>query len=129
MHIEFHFSVPMDCKDIQSSLRINSTTADNQVARLDDDSIVCRDIPDGRDPSSLYSGGVNTTWMFAADLVDVSSGVHTVTISNVSTVNKTHSTKVLRYQSLTHHKFRAESKPKISSSTFATSHMTVFAWM
>ena len=94
MHIEFHFSVPMDCKDIQDSLRINSTTADGQVARLDNSSF-CRNITDERAPSSLYSGGVNTTFMFAADLVDVSSGVHTVTISNATTADGKSFTKVL----------------------------------
>ena len=117
MPIEFHFSVPMDCKDLQDSLRINSTTADSQVARLDADSVNCTKITDGRAPSSLYSGGVNTTWIFAAKLVDVSSGVHTVTISNVSTEDGTSFTKVLRYYVHNHPAFRELTYPTPSRLT------------
>ena len=95
VRIEIHFSAPMDCKNIQDSLLINSTTADRQVARLDDSSIDCKDVPDGRSPPPLYSGGVNTTWIFAADLVNLSNGIHTVTVRNASTADRTSSTKVL----------------------------------
>ena len=94
LHIEIHFSVPMDCDNVKSSLLINSTTADGQVAKLDESSVVCKDIPAGQSPPPLYTGGVNTTWTFAANLTNVSNGVHAVTVSNVSTADGANRTEV-----------------------------------
>ena len=80
--IEIHFSVPMDCDQIKTTLYINSTTADNQTAKLDSGSAKCQNV--SGDPSP-WAGGVSTAWTFTADLTGVSDGVHQVTISNIST--------------------------------------------
>ena len=99
VHIELHFSVPMDCNNVKASLLINSTTADNQIAHLDDNSVVCNNVTAGASPIPLYSGGVNTTWTFAANLTNVSNGIHAVTVNNASTADGKGSTKVISHPS------------------------------
>lgn len=129
VHIEIHFSVPfsvpMDCQDVRNSLRINSTTADSQVARLDESSIDCGNVPDGKFPPSLYSGGVKTTWVFAADLIDVSNGIHTVTVSNASTQGRTSFTKVLYLHSCIEAGSRDDENFGVSSDAFTTRGLPV----
>ena len=97
IHIEIQFSVPMDCNNIKSSLSINSTTSDNQIATLDDKSIVCKNVSSEGNPDALLSGGVNTTWAFAANLTNVSNGIHTVTVNNATTSDGKSFTKVLSH--------------------------------
>jgi len=82
--IEIHFSALMDCDQIKNTLSINSTTANNQTAKLDNSSIQCRNISSTEADPSPWSGGVDTAWVFAANLVNVSDGVHQVTVSNIS---------------------------------------------
>ena len=94
VHLELHFSVPMDCNNVKASILINSTTANNQTAQLDDNSVVCKDVSSGASPLPLYSGGVNTTWTFAANLTNVANGVHAVTVNNASTADGKGFTKV-----------------------------------
>ena len=95
VRIEIQFSMPMDCTNIKSSLLINSTTSDNQIATLDNSSIDCKNVSSKNNPTPLYSGGVNTTWTFAANLTNVSNGIHTVTVKNASTSDGKSFTKVL----------------------------------
>ena len=83
--IELHFSTRMDCDQISNTLQINSTVANNQTAQLDKNSVTCKDV--NNSDTSPWSGGVNTTWTFAANLISVADGIHQLTLDNVSTVN------------------------------------------
>ena len=82
----------MDCKIIASTLQINSTTEDGTTATLDENSATC----DTTDPIDLTSfiGGVATQWTFKANLVNVSNGVHALTLKNITTKDASTSTGV-----------------------------------
>lgn len=83
--IEIHFSVPMDCQQIASSVWINSSTPDNQTPKIDVGSINCNNIRGIDDVTSSFSGAVGTAWSFRAVLINVSDGIHQISINNVST--------------------------------------------
>lgn len=87
--IELHFSQEMNCDNVKQSITINSTTADDSTASLDQASISCRMTFDPTAIVSQYTGPITgqipSTWVLAANLVNVSDGVHSVTVSNVST--------------------------------------------
>ena len=83
--IELHFSVPMDCQQITNTLQINSTTSDSSTPHLDVNSVRCNNISNLDDTFSSLSGTINTTWSFAATLIDVSDGIHQLSINNIST--------------------------------------------
>ena len=80
--IQIHFSAPMDCDQVKGSLSINSTTSNNQIAKLDDGSVQCKNISSEDADPNPWAGGVDTSWIFAANLVGASDGVHRVTVSN-----------------------------------------------
>lgn len=84
--IELHFSIAMDCRQITESLQINSSTFDNQIARLDANSVRCQNISNTDTTTSpLVGTAVNTAWSFTATLVDVSDGIHQISLNNIST--------------------------------------------
>ena len=90
--IELHFSAPMNCDQITNGLRFDSTTANNQTAQLDPKSVQCNETTYTN--SSPFSGGFNTTWTFAANLIHVSDGIHQLTLDNISTADDGSSTNV-----------------------------------
>lgn len=92
--VEIHFSAPMSCGQITQSLTINSTTSNNQTAKLDVGSITCNNVTTPATDSSPLSGSVNTTWVFAANLENVSDGIHQLNIFNATTADGSASTKV-----------------------------------
>lgn len=81
---EIHFSQPMDCDSVKSSLRINSTTENQQVAEIDASSITCNSVDLEEDPSGLVAQ-VGTAWVFSGRLANVFNGVHTISVNNAST--------------------------------------------
>jgi alpha-1,3-glucan synthase len=81
--IEFHFSTEMSCSTIGSGLEIKSKTQDGKKPKLDKASIVCE--PFKVDESSLFIGGVPTSWSFKANLTNVSNGIHEVVLKNIPT--------------------------------------------
>ena len=84
--IEIHFSANMSCDDVTKSLYLNSTAQDGQVATIDTASIVCLSVETDQ---LLYVGGIPTSWIFKANLTNVSNGVHTFTVNNAtSAANK-----------------------------------------
>ncbi len=83
--IAFHFSAPMDCDKITNGLLINSKVTNNQTAQLDKGSVQCKNTTDS--DASPWSGGVNTTWAFTANLINVSDGIHQLTLDNTTTVD------------------------------------------
>jgi alpha-1,3-glucan synthase len=80
--IVFQFSHEMDCDSIQSNLIIASTTDGNSLASIDPESIVCSQV---NDPDvDTYVAQIQSTWAWSARVVNVQSGVHVLTIQNVS---------------------------------------------
>jgi len=75
----------MDCDEITNTLSVISTVTNNQTAQLDKKSVQCKNTTD-TDPSP-WSGGVNTTWTFNANLINVSDGIHQLTLYNTSTAD------------------------------------------
>ena len=85
--IEIHFSGPMNCDQITKTLQIDSTTESNQTVALDTDSVQCRNLSTGAADPSPWSGGVPTGWIYAANLTNVSDGIHEIVVSNISSAD------------------------------------------
>lgn len=83
--IEIQFNKEMNCNSMIAGITITSTTEDSTVAQLADGS-TCSKITGDASP---YVGGIVAAWSFKASLTGVSDGVHTITISNVTTEDGT----------------------------------------
>ena len=96
--IELHFSDEMNCDSAVGSISINSTTEDGSIASLDKDSVDCRLAFSTTTFVSEYTGPVTgqipSAWKLTANLVNVSNGVHSVTVSKVTTQQGNASTSV-----------------------------------
>ena len=88
--IELHFSMEMDCDTITDTLSVNSTTEDSSIPAVDKSSVSCQNVSNVDPP--LFVGGVGTEWVWKANLVNVSNGVHQITINNVTTATGNDST-------------------------------------
>ena len=75
----------MDCQQITNTLLIKSTTSDNSTPHIDVNSVRCRNISDSDNTLSTFSGMINTTWSYIATLVNVSDGIHQISVNNIST--------------------------------------------
>ncbi|KAH0558454.1 hypothetical protein GP486_004889 [Trichoglossum hirsutum] len=82
VQIELHFSAEMDCYYLTEMLEISSTTEDKRVALLDKDSVRCQAV--NSTDQTLFVGEIPTLWTFTASLIDVSNGVHSITVYNVT---------------------------------------------
>ena len=80
--IELYFSAEMDCQSLTQGIQIVSTTQDKRQARVDEGSVGCDALPVPETPS--LTGVEPGVWSFAATLVDVSDGIHMLTIRNAS---------------------------------------------
>ena len=81
--IELHFSTEMDCDSITNTLTVNSTTEDKTTPTVDTGSVKCGNISN---PEAVqFVGGIPGTWSWAANLIDVSNGIHQVTVKNLGT--------------------------------------------
>lgn len=83
VNIEIHFSSVMDCKDVTASIQINSTAEDLTVAQLNSSSVQCSSAPIGTEQPPFVAG-IPTAWIWKAQLVNVSNGIHMVTVQNAS---------------------------------------------
>lgn len=83
--IQIHFSSEMDCDSVADSLVIDSSTATHQLAQLNRSSVSCN-VTEADPPR--YVGEIPTTFIFKADLVNVSNGVHTFTVNNATTKDR-----------------------------------------
>lgn len=90
--IELHFSAPMNCQQVANSLYITSTTSENKTVTLDGQNIDCMNVTDPGQSSSSLAGAANTAWIFSATLIDVSDGIHQISINNVSSAANDHVT-------------------------------------
>lgn len=84
--IEIHFSSVMNCNSVTESIQVNSTTEDLVIAGLDRGSVQCASAPTGMDQPPFVAG-IPTAWIWKAQLVNVSNGIHTVTVQNASASN------------------------------------------
>jgi alpha-1,3-glucan synthase len=89
--IELHFSTPMDCSSVTSSITIQSTTEDSSTAVIDPESVVCSAVQE--EVVSPWFGSLPTVWTFQATLSGVSDGVHVVTVTSPVSENSTVSTQ------------------------------------
>lgn len=74
-----------------SSITLDSTTGDRSVASIDPASVMCSVV----DPIQVspFFGSLPTVWTFQANLLNVSDGVHVVTLKNPSSENFTSTTE------------------------------------
>jgi alpha-1,3-glucan synthase len=81
--IELQFSAAMDCNQITSNLVISSTAANNISALVNTSTISCAVLqtPD----SASYVGEIPSIWTWKASLVNVSNGIHSITVQNATT--------------------------------------------
>ena len=81
----------MDCSSVTSSITVDSTTEDGFIASIDTESVVCSSI----DPIQVspFFGSLPTVWIFQANLLNVSDGIHIVTLQNPSSQNFTSTTE------------------------------------
>lgn len=80
--IEIRFNREMSCDSVVDNIFITSRTQTGQTAKLDKDSVECKvelqDLP-------MKVGEVASNWTMKGNLKDVYNGVHTITVSNVTT--------------------------------------------
>ncbi|KUJ12806.1 alpha-1,3-glucan synthase Ags2 [Mollisia scopiformis] len=81
--IELHFSAAMDCTEVFTSISIISTTEDGTTAVLDPNSVTCFSIDP--EPVAPWFGSLPSVWTFNASLINVSEGIHVITIKDVPT--------------------------------------------
>ncbi|KAL8840879.1 MAG: hypothetical protein Q9170_001143 [Blastenia crenularia] len=81
--VELHYSQEMDCDSITNSLKINSTTEDKSIAKLDKDSVTCQKSTTDEPPQLV--GAIPTQWTWTANLINVANGIHQLTLPNVTT--------------------------------------------
>lgn len=84
LHFELHFSWPMDCDSVKSSIQISSTTEHNEIAEIDASSITCSSV-DVEDVTSVLVAQVGTMWTFSGQLTNVFDGIHLILVNNAST--------------------------------------------
>lgn len=74
----------MDCQQITDSLQITSTTADGQIPKLEPGSVKCVSVSEMEDAPLPFSAAVQTAWSFSARLMNVSDGIHQISLHNIS---------------------------------------------
>lgn len=94
VQFEIHFSQPMNCDQITNTIQINSTTAHGDAPQIDTTSVQCSNPPSSAADQSSWCGAVNTTFIYAAKLVNVSDGIHQISVNNITNANGTASTGV-----------------------------------
>ncbi|TGO35925.1 hypothetical protein BHYA_0141g00220 [Botrytis hyacinthi] len=85
IEIEFGFSAEMKCSDVISKMTITSATEDGQVATLANATgeYSCTLLPSAVNVTE-FVGSIPTMWTFKGNLTNVSNGVHSITLTNVS---------------------------------------------
>ena len=87
--IEILFSDEMSCSQVQNAITITSTTEDGSIPILANDSVSCQSINDTTVRVSQYTGPITgqipSAWKLSGNIVNVSEGVHQVSIANVTT--------------------------------------------
>jgi len=89
--IEIHFSTEMNCDQVTSAVRINSTTEDLRVARVQAGSVQCSKVTTTEIPQ--FVAGIPSAWSWKAKLENLSNGVHAVIVQNATNVDGSDSTQ------------------------------------
>ncbi len=99
--IAFYFSDEMNCKQVQGAISLNSATIDGTTPSVDNGSVACQTTNDTTANVSKYTGPITGqipgAWVLHANLVNVSDGVHSVTIGNVSNQEGNASTNAINH--------------------------------
>ncbi|RAL64964.1 hypothetical protein DID88_001554 [Monilinia fructigena] len=84
--IEIGFSQEMKCSEILSGMVISSTTEDGKVAKLANATgeYSCEKLPNPVNVTD-FVGTIPTNWIFKGNLTNVSNGVHSITLKNITT--------------------------------------------
>ena len=94
--IEVHFSDEMDCQGVLNAMTCDSTVEGETRASLDKGSFSCSVEDDNTAFVSKYTGIVTgqmpASWKITGKLINVSAGVHTVTVGNVTNLQGSAST-------------------------------------
>lgn len=80
--IEFHYSAEMKCTDFTDKIEIESRTEDGTKPSIDKASVNCGVVPS--EDVSTFTGSIPTTWKFKANLINVSNGLHALTLRNLT---------------------------------------------
>lgn len=83
--IELHFSTEMDCETITKTLYLNSSTEDSSTPAVDSSSVKCQNVTSTEIPR--FVGGIGTGWTWTGNLVNVSNGIHQLTVNNVTSTD------------------------------------------
>ncbi|EEB06005.2 cell wall alpha-1,3-glucan synthase mok11 [Schizosaccharomyces japonicus yFS275] len=90
VNINLEFSDAMDCDSIYNSISIESKNMDNVNASIDPNSISCQPFSNAK--RTLLNGQPGSSFAWTAALVNVTDGVHRLTVKNVSNADKSMST-------------------------------------
>lgn len=82
--IEFHYSTEMKCTDFTDKIEIESRTEDGTKPSIDKASVNCGKVTSEDANSLVFTGSIPTTWKFKADLINVSNGLHSLTLRNLT---------------------------------------------
>ena len=84
--IELYFSDEMNCETVQNGISVTSTTEDDIIPSFQD--AICENINDTTARVSEYTGPVTNQipamWKISGNLVNVSDGVHSINVINVT---------------------------------------------
>ena len=87
---ELRFSDEMDCQNVQNALSLTSTTEDGSVPQIENNSISCSKINDTTVRVSQNTGPITgqipSEWKISGNVVNVSDGIHTLTVANTTTL-------------------------------------------
>ena len=90
--IQIQFSRTMSCDAVTNGTILHSTTAQGVMAQLNRTSVRCEEI----DPDpQRFVGDIGSIWQWSAELVNVPHGVHTYSVSNVTTADSLNSTNAV----------------------------------
>lgn len=99
--LEIHFSDIMACESVLSAVAVKSVTGGGSHASIDRKSVACRNIAVAdSDVSALTgkpTGEIPCAFIFTANLIGVSHGLHQITVANVSTREGNAATNVSQY--------------------------------
>ncbi|MCJ1312940.1 Cell wall alpha-1,3-glucan synthase ags1 [Agyrium rufum] len=85
--IELHYSQALDCDSLKNSISFNSTTEDNSSP-----SIGTYSCGGSNDPPLSWIGAISSTFVFTAEVINVSNGIHEMIITRPSTSGGTNGT-------------------------------------
>jgi alpha-1,3-glucan synthase len=83
VHITLGFSAEMDCNSVADSLTFATTSTFSGSPSVEQLTINCTNV----DFTQNYVGQPTTAWTFEADLINLSQGIHQITLTNVSDSN------------------------------------------